>query len=323
MKLSSLLQLLQVEAAAPLVEFLRKADEIDEALGRFAVSLRPLLAEPVFDFFKRSVAGALKHRFTPADITELSRRLAICLPEILAFVQAFEESKRLSDHEREDLATKFYPWALSFLERLGVADPSDVAAPVFVEVLNNYRPSRGDFKTLLFWLLRRRAAGWFRARGRRPICEPFAEDFDPPGPTSAPYLDRAELDKALAQGWSQLNPIDQRLFWLHHVGGFSFPEMAAQSDFIGCPVRQTAMRSRVSRARSKLRPLLLPFNGVTAQELIEAVHRVAKAAGTLSVRPAQPRSSSRAARRRAVAHSRCEQRRLRKVGKNSTQQSAS
>lgn len=270
MKFTSLLQFLEIEAATPLVEFLRKAEDMDVAL-----------------------------------------------------VRAFEKTKGLSDREREDLAQKFYPWALSFLERLGVAEPSDVAAPVFVEVLDNYRPARGDFKTLLFWLLRRRAAGWFRARGRRPMCEPFAEDFDPPGPTAAPYGDRAELEAALAEGWRQLNPIDQRLFWLHHVGNFSFPEMGAQSDFIGCRLHQTAMRTRVSRALKTLRPLLLPFDGVTQQELIEAVHRVAKAAGTLSVWPAQPRSSSRAARRRAGSQSRCEQRRLGKVEKNSAQQSAS
>lgn len=290
--LSSLLLQANNSSLTALVDELRKDDRLDQALGDLVDALANL-NRPVSTSEAAAIVAPLK-AFAPA---------------ISALAAAIRETQPLSQEERERLSREHYPKALAWLERHGVCEPSDVAAPVFIEVLNNYKPTRGNFSTLLFWLLRRRAAGWFRERARRPVCEPFAENFDPPGPPAAPYVDRVELEAELAKGWSQLDRIDQRLFWLHYVADFSFPEIAAQSDFIGCRLHQTAMRTRVSRALKTLRPWLLPFKDVPEHELKDAIHRVARNAETLTVQPVQPSSPVRADRRRDAARSRCVKRR--------------
>jgi RNA polymerase sigma factor (sigma-70 family) len=250
-------------------------------------------------------------------------------PDLLSLIEQLWRSfvaavtRGLSSAEREELACLYYPPALAWAERAGVKDPSDLVAPVFNEALDKYQPGRASFPTFLFGLLRWRLIDWFRAQSRRPVFETLTEDFDPPGSNPVPYADRAALDAALAQAWRQLNSIEQRLVWLHYVVGFTYPEIGAQREFIGCSMRQATLRSRVSRAVAKLRPFLLPFDDVSEDELIEAVHRTANAAGTLTWPPAPSHATRRELRRRSATRARCARRCSGKYPKNPPPQSPS
>lgn len=137
-------------------------------------------------------------------------------------------------------------------------DPEDVAQDVFLSVfrhLASFDPRRAAFSTWLFTVARNRCRNECARRRPIAVAEP-PEGIDPRGPEQD--ASRAELFRKLDAALEAL-PFEQRsAFVLAEIEGLSYEEIRRIEG-----VSLGTVKSRVSRAREKLRSLLLD----TAEQL--------------------------------------------------------
>jgi RNA polymerase sigma-70 factor (ECF subfamily) len=150
--------------------------------------------------------------------------------------------------QRHHLALFRYVYRLT--SRRDVAE--DVVQDVFLRVvrgLDGYQ-TMGREAAWLFTIARRLLVDRHRALERRPAS------VDDKADTSVPA--HQEMSMALAEAFAQLFEADREAFLLREVGGLSYDEIA-----LVCHTTPDSVRSRIYRARVRLRSILSP----TAQVL--------------------------------------------------------
>ncbi len=132
-----------------------------------------------------------------------------------------------------------------------VADRDDIAQETFLAAyvhLGSYDPQRGKFVTWLLTIARNKCIDALQER-RPLVMEALPPKVDPRGPADR-LLERelfAQFDHALAA-----LPLEQKTaFILAEIGGLSHEEICQIED-----VPLGTVKSRISRAREKLRSLL-------------------------------------------------------------------
>jgi RNA polymerase sigma-70 factor (ECF subfamily) len=118
----------------------------------------------------------------------------------------------------------------------------DIMQETFTQIWlrpNGFQPDRGELRSYLFGIGRKRAAEWWRMRGPK---SPEVEDSAIPALTET----AAVIDDAFRR-----LPEEQRsLLWLREVEGQSYAELAG---ILGVPIG--TVRSRLFTAREALRKL--------------------------------------------------------------------
>lgn len=213
-----------------------------------------------------------------------------------------------TEEARNELANRHYHLFIRIARSWNVPEPADAASKAIIRALKDFDPDKGLFiglarKALYFEILDQR-----RRLARHPSHERLPEDFEIESPEAHPFIDRVALDRMIHDVWVSLNQVDQRLLWLRIVGEFSYNEIMAQMDFVGCPMPPVTMRSRFRRAIRKLSILRHHFDNLEFSEIVESVQRVAKACGTLDCTGELPKRTLRSLKRRKAAQERCKKR---------------
>jgi RNA polymerase sigma-70 factor (ECF subfamily) len=148
-------------------------------------------------------------------------------------------------------------------------DVDDLVQEAFLAAwrgLGSYAPERGRFSTWLFSIARNRCLDRLRARGGRRVDEGSAPAPEPVDPTSpADGLDRSERLAALDAALARL-PDEQRVtLVLADLVGMPHAEIAALEQ-----VEPGTVKSRVSRARARLRELLSPAPSSTFSDEVRS-----------------------------------------------------
>ncbi|GBE22315.1 ECF RNA polymerase sigma factor SigE [bacterium BMS3Bbin01] len=147
---------------------------------------------------------------------------------------------------------------------VGYPDGPDVAAEVFEQAFRSRRRYDTSYPSARRWLLGIAAhlvAGYYRRREKRrtvPYQEPVAGesviDF------TDEVLGRVDASRLIGRAMGGLRPAEREVVSLFVFGGFSYREIA---ETVG--VAEGTVRSRLSRAKGKLRNLLVRFGQYTGE----------------------------------------------------------
>ena len=150
-------------------------------------------------------------------------------------------------------------------------DAADLTSETFVRALRGYDRFRGEAK-LYTWLYRiavNLCKNYFRQQQHRSRVHSFSLDaplegeegpadreIEDVGQEPQRVVEARELEAQVQRGLLQLRPDFRALIVMRDMQGLSYKEIG---DVLGCP--EKAVKSRLFRARSKLRELLAPYLG--------------------------------------------------------------
>jgi RNA polymerase sigma-70 factor (ECF subfamily) len=130
----------------------------------------------------------------------------------------------------------------------------DIAQEVFLAAyrkIHSFDPDRSQFVTWLFTIARNKALTAIRRREK----EPAGEGAEPAGDcASLGELERSELESALDRALADLPPEQKTAFVLAEFEDLSYDQIARIER-----TRVGTIRSRISRARAKLRQALREY----------------------------------------------------------------
>ncbi len=131
-------------------------------------------------------------------------------------------------------------------------DSADLIAQTFLACVEGRDRIEGDtFKGYLFAIARRRLADHFRRRARTPELDLARSSLIDLGAGPATQLGRAQQRELLRDGLARIPLDDQIALELAHVEGLTTRELSRVLD-----IPENTVRSRLSRARDKLRQVL-------------------------------------------------------------------
>lgn len=129
-------------------------------------------------------------------------------------------------------------------------DGADLISQVFLACVEG-KDRIEDVKAYLFAVARRRLADHFRRRAREPALDLARSSLVDLGTGPATALGRAQRRELLAEGLARIPLDDQIALELAYVEGLSTRELASVLE-----IPENTVRSRLSRARGKLRAVL-------------------------------------------------------------------
>jgi RNA polymerase sigma-70 factor (ECF subfamily) len=144
----------------------------------------------------------------------------------------------------ERLYQEHGPGLIAFLRRVtGDSEAADdVMQETFAQIWkrpDGFQPERGTLRAYLFGAARKRAAEWWRQKGREhgiAISAEYASEF------------KTETGSLVGDAFQRLPEEQRTLLWLREVEGQSYAELA---EILGIPVG--TVRSRLFAAREELR----------------------------------------------------------------------
>jgi len=150
---------------------------------------------------------------------------------------------------------------------VGYQDGPDVAAEVFEQAFRSrhrYDPSYPGARPWLLGIAAHLVAAYYRRRGRRRAV-PYAElAADEPGGDFGNEADgvaaRVDASRLIGRAMRELKPPEREVVSLFAFAGLSYREIA---ETLG--IAEGTVRSRLSRAREKLRNLMAGFDQYTGE----------------------------------------------------------
>jgi RNA polymerase sigma-70 factor (ECF subfamily) len=148
----------------------------------------------------------------------------------------------------ERYSDPLYRHALGMTQSPDVAD--DILQQSFIKAFQHLHEVRGRFDAWLFRIVANGCKDWLKNIRR---THASYEEDDQPSHYATPDedLDRSELRTDLDRALAALQPSLREAFWMKHVEGRSYEEMA---DMLGATVG--ALKMRVHRAREALQAML-------------------------------------------------------------------
>jgi RNA polymerase sigma-70 factor (ECF subfamily) len=145
-------------------------------------------------------------------------------------------------------------------------DAADLIAQTFLACVEAIDRIEGDnVRGYLFGVARRRLADHFRRRARTPALDPGVSSLADLAPGAITELGRRERDALLRDALARIPLDDQIALELFHLEHLSTRELAAVLD-----VPENTVRSRLGRARDKLRAVLAERASPDAARLAES-----------------------------------------------------
>jgi len=163
--------------------------------------------------------------------------------------------------------TPIYRFACRMLGGDGAAE--DVTQECFMSVLRRpeaFDPSRAALRTYLCGIARNLAFKHLRKRGQETTVDDPAEDLAVPDKDPLRQAIDAEIGDAVRRAVSDLPPLQREVVVLFEYEGLTLAETASV-----CGIDVGAVKSRLHRARERLRRSLAPFlsDGATVVETQE------------------------------------------------------
>lgn len=166
----------------------------------------------------------------------------------------------------QELVTRYWSAISRFFRAKVGDDGADLISQTFLACVEGKDRIAGEnVRAYLFSIARRRLADHFRSRARAPAFDPALSSLADLAPGPATELDRQQRAELLAAGLARIPLDDQIALELAYVEGLSTRELAAVLD-----IPENTVRSRLSRARDKLRARLAALGSPEEAALAES-----------------------------------------------------